>query len=56
MSTRKRLAIVMLAIAVTLTSLTVIFAQVAGEDVGRNIMRIARQKKTGQDTTKPLPD
>ena len=43
----------MLAIAVTLTSLTVVFAQVAGTDVGRDIMRRARQKKTGQDATKP---
>ncbi len=46
MSTRKRLTIVMLTIAVTLTSLTVVFAQVAGTDVGRDIMRRARQKKS----------
>ena len=53
MSRNKSLIIALLLTVVMPLSSVLATAQVAGEDVGRNIMRMAREKKTGRKETPP---
>ncbi len=53
MSRHKSLIITMLLAVVMPLSFVLATPQVAGEDVGRNILRIAREKKTGRKETPP---
>jgi len=53
MSSHKSLIITMLLFVVVPLGLVLATPQVAGEDIGRNILRLAREKKTGRKETPP---
>ena len=54
MSRKKTILIGLLLGLFVVTGSLVVWAQVAGEDVGRDIMKMARQKKTGETEPQPI--